>query len=418
MVYPPRRDEQRVFWELYCAGQTTGASSARVGHSLGWGRRLVFKAGGVRPDFTRSSATSSRYLSITEREQILAGMERGDSIRQIARDLGRAPSTVLREIRRNVRRAQNYRSRAVYEKKRPSGRPRTKPLRYSPHVAQLRADQFASRSRAGKLVTNGALRAWVQDRLEDEHSPEQIAAMLPLEFPHDLEMRVSHETIYQALYVQGRGGLRRDLHRRLRTGRALRKPNRQATRRRERIPGMVNISQRPAEIEDRAIPGHWEGDLILGGSATKSAIGTLVERSSRYVMLLHLPDGYGADAVQAAMVEAMTRLPEQLRRTLTWDQGYEMANHIQIATATELEIYFCDPHSPWQRGTNENTNGLLRQYFPKGADLNVFPADYLEHVARKLNTRPRKTLGWKTPARVLDELLCNPLNPPGVATTA
>ena len=180
---------------------------------------------------------------------------------------------------------------------------------------------------------------------------------------------------------------------------------------------MVLISERPAEVEDRAVPGHWEGDLIMGGAGTKSAIGTLVERTSRYVMLLHLPDGFGADAVQTAMVEAMSRLPDELRQTLTWDQGFEMANHVQIAAATDLDIYFCDPHSPWQRGSNENTNGLLRQYFPKGADLNNFPADYLAHVARKLNTRPRKTLGWKTPAQVLDELLSNPSPPPSVAMT-
>jgi IS30 family transposase len=417
MVYRPLRAEQCVFWDGYASGVTIEAASERVGHSLGWGRRLVHKAGGVRPDFTRSRVPSSRLLSIAEREQILAGMERGDSIRQIARDLGRAPSTVQREIRRNVRSKQNYRSRAVYEKKRASGRPRIRPLRYSPHVAQLRADHLASRARAGKLATSERLRRWVQDRLEEEHSPEQIAAMLPIEFPHDLEMRVSHETIYQALYVQGRGGLRRDLHQRLRTGRALRKPNRQATRRRQRIPGMVLISERPAEVEDRAVPGHWEGDLIMGGAGTKSAIGTLVERTSRYVMLLHLPDGFGADAVQSAMVEAMSRLPDELRQTLTWDQGFEMANHVQIAAATDLDIYFCDPHSPWQRGSNENTNGLLRQYFPKGADLNNFPADYLAHVARKLNTRPRKTLGWKTPAQVLDELLSNPNPPPSVAMT-
>jgi len=417
MFYRPLRAEQCVFWEWYSAGLTIEVASERVGHSLGWGRRLVLKAGGVRPEFTRSRVPSLRFLSIAEREEILAGMERGDSIRQIARDLGRAPSTVQREIRRNVRWSQNYRSRAVYEKKRSSGRPRTRPLLYSPHLAQLRADHLASRTRAGKLATNERLRAWVQDRLEEEHSPEQISAMLPIEFPHDLEMRVSHETIYQALYVQGRGGLRRDLNQRLRTGRALRKPNRQATRRRQHIPGMVHISERPAEVEDRAVPGHWEGDLIMGGAGTKSAIGTLVERTSRYVMLLHLPDGFGADAVQMAMVEAMSRLPDELRRTLTWDQGLEMTNHIQIAAATDLNIYFCDPHSPWQRGTNENTNGLLRQYFPKGADLNNFPPDYLEHVARKLNTRPRKTLGWKTPALVLDELLSNPSTPSGVATT-
>ena len=236
-----------------------------------------------------------------------------------------------------------------------------------------------------------------------------------MEFPKDPEMWVSHETIYQALYVQGRGELRRDLHQRLRTGRALRKPQRRPDERRGRIAGMVNISERPAEVEDRAVPGHWEGDLILGARHT-SAIGTLVERSTRFVMLLHLPENHGADAVQEAMVAAMSRLPATLRRTLTWDQGPEMSNHIQIAQATGLEIYFCDPHSPWQRGTNENTNGLLRQYFPKGKDLSIYEADYLDYIAMKLNTRPRKTLGWKTPARALDELLSNPTNQSGVAS--
>ena len=408
MAFPQLRAEQIVFWEMYAAGLTIEVSSQRVGHSLGWGRRLVLKAGGVRPEFTLSPRPASRFLSIREREEILAAMERGESIREIARVLGRAPSTVLREIRRNVRSHQKYRSRAVYEKRRASGRPRTRPLRYSPSFAQARADDLASRRSPGKLVRVERLREWVQDRLEDEHSPEQIAATLKSEFPDDPEMRVSHETIYKALYVQGRGGLRRDLHQRLRTGRALRKPNRQAGRRSGRIAGMVNISERPPEVEDRAVPGHWEGDLIVGAAGSNSAIGTLVERASRFVMLLHLPDGHGADAVQIAMVNAMAGLSAQLRKTLTWDQGTEMANHVQIAKATELTIYFCDPHSPWQRGTNENTNGLLRQYFPKGADLNNFPPDYLEHVARKLNTRPRKTLSWKTPAQALDDLLSNP----------
>ena len=405
MNYRPLRAEQCMFWEAYCAGMTIEVASERVGHSLGWGRRLVLKAGGVRPDFTRSHATSSRFLTIDERELILAGMERGDTIRQIARDLGRAPSTVQREIRRNVRRSQNYRSRAVYEKKRSSGRPRTRALLYSPHKAQLRAELFASRAVPGKLLTNERLRTWVQDRLEDEHSPEQISTMLKIEFPHDPEMRVSHETIYQALYVQGRGGLKRDLHQRLRTGRAQRKPNRHANRRGARISNMINISERPPEVEDRAVPGHWEGDLIKGGAGTKSAIGTLVERASRYVMLLHLPDGHGADAVQAAMVEAMSSLPNDLRRTLTWDQGVEMANHAQIAAATELEIYFCDPHSPWQRGSNENTNGLLRQYFPKGTDLSLHTEADLDAAATSLNSRPRMTLNWDTPAERLAALL-------------
>ncbi len=232
--------------------------------------------------------------------------------------------------------------------------------------------------------------------LDDEFSPEQITAQLRIEYPDDPEMRLNHESIYQALYVQGRGELRRDLHKRLRTGRAVRKVRRSEGERRGRIPGMINISERPAEVADRAVPGHWEGDLIMGSTASNSAIGTLVERASRFVMLLHLPDGHGTDAVAAAMVEAMSQLPDTLLRTLTWDQGHEMTSHPAIAAATGLDIYFCDPHSPWQRGTNENTNGLLRQYFPKSTDLSVYALDYLDHVAAKLNRRPRKTIGWKT----------------------
>jgi transposase, IS30 family len=254
-------------------------------------------------------------------------------------------------------------------------------------------------------------------RLEKEHSPEQIAERLRIDFPDDAEMWVSHETIYKALYVQGRGELRRDLHQRLRTGRALRKPRRATGERRGKIPGMVNIADRPKEVEDRAVPGDWEGDLITG-TKNQSAIGTLVERATGFVLLLHLPGDHGADAVATAMTESMSRLPETLRKTLTWDQGAEMTNHVQIAEATGLDIYFCDPHSPWQRGSNENTNGLLRQYFPKGTDLSVYAADYLDHVAKKLNNRPRKRLAWKTPAEALDELLSQPIDPNDVASTA
>jgi len=290
--------------------------------------------------------------------------------------------------------------------------------RYRATTAQLAADRRAERTRGGRLAANPRLREAVQKMLEDEFSPEQITAQLRIDYPDDAEMRLNHESIYQALYVQGRGELRRDLHKRLRTGRVVRKVRRVEGERRGRIPGMVNISERPAEVADRAVPGHWEGDLIMGSTASNSAIGTLVERASRFVMLLHLPDGHGADAVAAAMVETMSRLPETLRRTLTWDQGHEMMSHPAIAAATGLDIYFCDPHSPWQRGTNENTNGLLRQYFPKGTDLSVYAPDYLDHVAAKLNRRPRKTLGWKTPAQALDELLSQPTDPTGVASTA
>jgi IS30 family transposase len=243
----------------------------------------------------------------------------------------------------------------------------------------------------------------VEAQLAKFWSPEEISAWLARAYPDDAEMRVSHETIYQSIYVQGRGALRRELAACLRTGRALRKPRRTAAERRGRIPDMVNISERPAEAGDRAVPGHWEGDLIIG--TRNSAIGTLVERSTRFVLLLHLPAGHGADAVAAAMTGAMGTLPAQLRRSLTWDQGHEMAMHAKIAVDTGLEIYFCDPHSPWQRGSNENTNGLLRQYFPKGTNLAVHSREHLEAVAAELNSRPRKTLGWHTPAEALDEFL-------------
>ncbi|WP_157108054.1 IS30 family transposase, partial [Nocardia amikacinitolerans] len=219
------------------------------------------------------------------------------------------------------------------------------------------------------------------------------------------EMQVSHEAIYQALYLQGRGGLRRELVSCLRTGRAMRKPNRSLERRsRRRIPGMVNISERRAEAEDRAVPRHWEGDLILGKD-NASAIGTLVERRSGFLMLLHLPTDHTAESVADAAVATMNTLPGFLRRTLTWDQGSEMAHHARITMATGLDIYFCDPHSPWQRGTNENTNGLLRQYFPKGTDLSIFPADYLDYIAAQLNTRPRKRHAFRTPAHILNDIL-------------
>jgi IS30 family transposase len=267
------------------------------------------------------------------------------------------------------------------------------------------------------LARNERLREYVQGKLENKHSPEQISHRLRVDFPDDSEMRVSHETIYRSLYVQGRGALKRELVRCLRTGRALRKPRRKVAERRGRIAKMVNISERPVEANDRAVPGHWEGDLIAGPQH-RSAIGTLVERTTGYVMLLHLPNGHGAVEVQNAMVEAMSSLPRHLRRSLTWDQGRELTNHIQIAAATDMDVYFCDPHSPWQRGTNENTNGLLRQYFPKGADLLAYHRDYLEFVAAELNSRPRKRLEWKTPAEALEVLLSKPTDPPGVALTA
>jgi IS30 family transposase len=255
----------------------------------------------------------------------------------------------------------------------------------------------------------------VQEGLRSRLSPEQIAGRLRVDFPDDLEMRVSPETIYQSLYVQSRGGLNRELTRFLRTGRSVRKPHRRSDERRGRIPGMVSISERPPEVEDRAVPGHWEGDLIMGSTASNSAVGTLVERASGFVLLLHLPDGHGALAVQDALVAKMTALPEQLRLSLTWDQGNEMANHAAIAQATDLDIYFADPHSPWQRGTSENTNGLLRQYLPKGTDLSFYGPGMLDNIAAELNARPRKRHGFRTPAEVLAQLLSEAAPDTGVA---
>jgi transposase, IS30 family len=350
-----------------------------------------------------------------ERVEIEVGVKMQEPIRSIADRLGRQPSTIMREVDRNAFSYGRYRARHRFGAPKKGGRD-AKP-RYSATGAQARAQDRARRPKPGKLALNDKLRDEVQTRLSDEHSPEQIAKRLRLDFPDDAEMWVSPETIYQSIYVQGRGNLRRELHTCLRTGRALRKPQRRADSRRGRIPNMVNISERPAEVEDRAVPGHWEGDLLVGAEG-KSAIGTLVERATRFVMLLHLPDDHGALAVQEAIVAKMAQLPAILRKTLTWDQGSEMANHIAIAEAAQLDIYFCDPHSPWQRGTNENTNGLLRQYFAKGTNLSVFPADYLDYVATKLNTRPRKTLAWKTPAEALDKLLSQPPKPPAVAITA
>lgn len=408
------REDLRSFWVAVRAGVGYEEAARRVGHERSAGYAWVRKVGGVMPTFVMHPP-AGRYLSLEERVEIRVGIVAGWSIRKIARGMGRHPSTVLREIRRNS--PDRYRSRRLRRWSAASvGR-----AGYCPVRAQRRAERVvcqAAAQRPRKISANPALRDRIQELLEEDYSPEQVAAQLRLDHPDEVEWQVSHETIYKALYVQGRGALRRDLHQRLRTGRALRKPHRRADQRRGRIPDMVHISQRPAEAADRAVPGHWEGDLIMGSTASNSAIGTLVERASRFVMLLHLPNGHGADAVQQAMVAAMSQLPATLRRTLTWDQGSEMTNHVQIASALDLQIFFCDPHSPWQRGSNENTNGLLRQYFPKATDLSIYPSDYLDYVAMKLNRRPRKTLGWKTPAAALDQLLSNPTDPNGVASVA
>ena len=372
------RSVQAGFWDGVRSG--LGVREAALAAGVGRSKAEVWfrQAGGVKGN----GAVSGRYLSVAEREEIALGVAAGQSFRQIAVRLGRAPSTVSREVGRN-----GYRGR----------------YRYRALAAQAQAEFRARRPKTARLAGNARLREWVQARLEERWSPEQVSVMLRREFPDEPEMRVSHETIYQSIYVQGRGALRRELAACLRTGRALRRARRKDGERRGRIKDMVLISERPAEAEDRAVPGHWEGDLIIGTG--HSAIGTLVERSTRFVLLLHLPSGHDAAQVAAAMTAAMGTLPAALRRSLTWDQGHEMAFHQKVSLATDLEIYFCDPHSPWQRGTNENTNGLLRQYFPKGTSLAVHSREHLDAVAAQLNSRPRKTLGWKTPAQALDEVL-------------
>jgi IS30 family transposase len=390
-----------------------------------------FREGGGTPP--RLAPLSGRYLSFEEREEIAILHAQDCGVREIARRIGRSPSTISRELRRNAA-------------------TRSGGLEYRATTAQWHADRRAKRPKVAKLAANKELRQYVQERLagtlttsdgtglpgprvrwkgrrhgrrQDRRwavawSPEQIANRLQIDFPENESMRISHEAIYQALYVQGRGALRRELVACLRTGRALRVPRaRRAGRRKKLGDPMIMISDRPAEAEDRAVPGHWEGDLILG--TRSSAIGTLVERTTRYAMLLNLPRmpehgqprpkngpplaGHGAEAVRDAIACSITTLPAQLRRSLTWDQGSEMAQHVQLRIDTGLAIYFCDPHSPWQRATNENTNGLLRQYFPKGTDLSKHSRDDLEAVAAALNSRPRKSLDWRTPAEALNDYL-------------
>jgi IS30 family transposase len=393
----PREVRQR-YWAAVRAGEhPLIEAAASAGVSRSGAKRWFFKAGGVMPPAPKP-ATRRPRLSFAERETIGLMTAAGQRPSAIAKALGRPTSTVTRELAKGS-----------------TTFPDRSPV-YKPTMAQTRAEWRARRPQQTKLAASPELAAWVQDQLEEEHSPEQISNRLRHEFPDQETMRVSHEVIYQELYVQGRGTLRADLHKRLRTGRAVRKPRRAVGERRGRIPDMVNIAERPPEVDERTVPGHWEGDLIVGAQS-QSAIGTLVERVSGFVLLLHLPDNHGADTVATAMIEAMSRLPETLRRTLTWDQGSEMRNHTRIAQALDLDIYFCDPHSPWQRPVNENTNGLLRQYFAKGSDLSVYAPDYLEHVARKLNNRPRKRHDWATPAEVLDQLLCE-AETNGVASTA
>jgi IS30 family transposase len=388
--YP--RSQRRLFWQLIAAGYPTEAAGDGAGVSRTGAQRWFNDSGGMSP--LRLTEPSGRYLSIVEREEIAIAHATGAGVRAIGRQLGRDPATVSRELRRN----------RPLDRKRPQ---------YRATLAQSKADERTRRPKTSKLATHPRLRDAVQDMLEQRMSPEQITGRLPRLFPEDTTMRISHEAIYQALYIHGRGALRRELTACLRTGRALRKPRRRVDARRERIKDKIMIADRPPEVEDRAIPGDWEGDLITG-TENKSAIATIVDRTTRYTLLLHLPDGHGAAALHAAITTAMTQLPTQLRRSLTWDQGIEMTHHGQITIDTDLDIYFCDPHSPWQRGTNENTNGLLRQYFPKSTDLSVYTAEHIAAVQDQINARPRKVLGFRTPAEAIAPMLLTG----SVATTA
>jgi len=440
----PRRVE-REFWRRIGQGLRTVEAAETVGVSEVIGGRW-FREGGGMPPMTLAEPTG-RYLSFVEREEIAILRAQGYGPREIGRRIGRDASTISRELRRNAAtRSTNPGYRAT--------------------TAQWKAEIAAKRPKEAKLVTNPRLREYVQDRLagsvrrpdgtlvpgpktlpwkglnkphrQDRRwstawSPEQIAHRLKVEFPDDESMRISHEAIYQSLFIQGRGALKRELVTCLRTGRALREPRaRSRNKAQGHVTADVVLSERPAEAGDRAVPGHWEGDLIIGTG--RSAIGTLVERSSRSTLLVHLPrldgwgekpymkngpslGGYGAVAMNAALMASMTTLPEQLRKTLTWDRGKELSGHAQFALETGTRVFFADPHSPWQRPTNENTNGLLRQYFPKGTDLSRWSAEDLEAVAYALNNRPRKSLGWQTPAEVFEEQLSS-LQQTGVASTS
>ncbi len=358
-------------WRLVDIAREIGCTAPMVGLMVRDGRHQHGAPFGWQP--------RHGCLTIGEREQILLGIGRRESLSAIARLLGRAPSTITREVRSN------------------GGREH-----YSAWHAFARAREQVRRPKPYRLH-HGRLLREVSRRLEQLWSPQEIARRLRLDYPDDREMRVSHETIYQSLFVQGRGELRRELARCLRSGRTIRRPHGRVEKR-GRLPGRVMLSERPAEAEDRAVPGHWEGDIILGEGG-RSAVGTLVERSSRFLLLLHLGGERSADAVDGAMRRAVTTLPKELWRSITWDQGAEMANHAGFTVVTDIPIYFCDPHTPWQRGSNENTNGLLRQYLPKGADLSTVSAAELRHIQRSLNDRPRKTLGYMTPSEKLAEIV-------------
>jgi len=439
----PARHVERAFWRLIAQGRRTEEAALELGVSTPVAARWFRHAGGMAP--LNLAEPSGRYLSFAEREELALLKARGLGVRAIARQLNRDPGTISRELRRNAA-------------------TRGGQLEYRAGVAQWKAQVAARRPKPVKLASNPQLHEYVQTRLSGQlqrldgtvvagpattwkglnkphrgdrrwataWSPEQISRRLVVDFPDDEAMRISHEAIYQALYIQGRGALKRELVACLRTGRALRKPRERSRNKPQgHVTADVVLSERPAEAEDRAVPGHWEGDLIIG--LNRSAIGTIVERSTRYTLLVHLPrlagygtippvkngpalGGYGAVAMKDALTATMTTMPAELLRSLTWDRGKELSAHAQFKIDTGIAVYFADPHSPWQRGTNENTNGLLRQYFPKGTDLSRWTRDDLLAVQTAINCRPRKVLTWKTPAEALDEHLGS-LHQAGVAST-
>jgi transposase, IS30 family len=374
------RAEELEILDRVAGGETRPVIADELGTTVTTVGRVLARAGGRPSRRSRRRQRSPLRLSLIEREEIRAGIAGGVSFRAIARRLGRAPSTISREVG-GVAGRRSYRATGADD------------------CACLRA----RRPKPSKLASSPRLRRHVVRMLCERHSPQQISARLRLDYPDDPEMRIAPETIYQSLYVQSRGRFRKDLTRYLRTGRQRRKPRRPPTGQ-GRIPEMISISERPAEVEDRAVPGHWEGDLIVG-KQNRSFIGTLVERQTRFVMLTQLARDATTENVTAQIARQIVHLPEQLRLSLTWDQGREMARHREFTVATGVKVYFCDPHSPWQRGSNENTNGLLRQYYPKATDLAAHQQTELDQVAAELNRRPRQTLGWKTPAEKMAELL-------------
>ena len=440
----PSRAVQREFWRLIATGITSAEAALMVGVSVPVGSRWFRHAGGMPP--ISLAEPSGRYLTFAEREEIALLKVQGKGVREIARTLGRDPATISRELRRNAATRggkQDYRAVvAQWKAQHAAKRPKTAKLVENPRLHQYVQERLAGHVRRpdGTIVTGPRSQPWkglnkprrADRRWSTAWSPEQISHRLKIDFPDDESMRISHEAIYQSLFIEGRGALKRELVTCLRTGRALRRPRERSRNKPQgHVTADVVLSERPAEAADRAVPGNWEGDLIIGTG--RSAIGTLVERSSRSTILVHLPrlegwgeqpavnngpalGGYGALAMNAALTASLTTLPIQLRQTLTWDRGKELSGHAQLTLETGTRVFFADPHSPWQRPTNENTNGLLRQYFPKGTDLSRWSAQDLEAVALALNNRPRKVLGWRTPAEVFAEQLCS-LQQPGVAST-